>query len=301
MKIGEFAALNHVTPKLLRHYDEIGLLKPAHIDAENGYRSYEPAQSHRLDWILILRNLDFPLADIRRLLDGPADSRPLIAELAKKRREIGMALDDQLGKKMQIDRIILLLEKEGFNMNKHIDLMRFEQKSVHDIKKNMPNMERFLDAVQDILAVCAPGDPVCALRFDISHFKRINDELGFEAGDRVIVACHDLLVETVARFGADATIGRAGGDEFIVFLHASADAVRQTAADVLARMAGFGWAVLGCPYAVNGKIGITSGTVAPLATMRQLIDASYDAMYEAGRKGPGSIVATVFQEPVQGA
>ncbi len=301
MKIGEFAALNHVTPKLLRHYDEIGLLKPAQIDAENGYRSYDAAQSHRLDWILILKNLDFPLVEIRHLLDGPADSRPLIAELAKKRREIGMTLDEQIGKKMQIDRLILLLEKEGFNMNKHIDLMRFEQKSVHDIKKNMPNMERFLDAVQDMLAVCAPGDAVCALRYDISHFKRVNDELGFEVGDRVIVACHDLLVETMGRFGADATIGRAGGDEFIVFLHASSDAARQAATDVLARMAEFDWSLLGCPFAMNAKIGITGGTVAPLPIIRQLLDASYDAVYEAARKGPGSVVATEFQSPVQGA
>ena len=41
LKIGEFAKLNNVTTKMLRHYDEIGLLKPACIDESTGYRSYD--------------------------------------------------------------------------------------------------------------------------------------------------------------------------------------------------------------------------------------------------------------------
>ena len=66
LKISEFAELNNVTAKMLRHYDEIGLLKPSAIDSETGYRSYESEQSHLLHWIIILKNLDFSLAKKRR-------------------------------------------------------------------------------------------------------------------------------------------------------------------------------------------------------------------------------------------
>ena len=59
MKISEFAQKNQVSTKLLRHYDEIGLLKPAAVDPENGYRCYGEEQSHLLNWILVLKNLGF--------------------------------------------------------------------------------------------------------------------------------------------------------------------------------------------------------------------------------------------------
>ncbi|MGN0290614.1 MAG: MerR family DNA-binding transcriptional regulator, partial [Lachnospiraceae bacterium] len=44
-KIGMFAAMNHVTIKALRYYDEQGLLSPAYVDRENGYRYYTLSQS----------------------------------------------------------------------------------------------------------------------------------------------------------------------------------------------------------------------------------------------------------------
>jgi protein phosphatase len=45
--IGRFARLTGLTVKALRHYDELGLLKPARVDAWTGYRWYEPAQAAR--------------------------------------------------------------------------------------------------------------------------------------------------------------------------------------------------------------------------------------------------------------
>jgi DNA-binding transcriptional MerR regulator len=43
--IGEFARLAQVTVKTLRYYDEAGLLKPAHVDPDSGYRRYNVIQS----------------------------------------------------------------------------------------------------------------------------------------------------------------------------------------------------------------------------------------------------------------
>lgn len=69
-RIGEFSSLTQVSVKNLRWYDEIGLLKPALVDAETGYRYYLARQISRLAKILILKNLGFSLEQIGIMLDG---------------------------------------------------------------------------------------------------------------------------------------------------------------------------------------------------------------------------------------
>jgi DNA-binding transcriptional MerR regulator len=70
--IAEVARMSGVSSRALRHYDEIGLLPPAHIGA-NGYRYYEQAQLLRLQQILLLRELGMGLADIAEILDSQLD------------------------------------------------------------------------------------------------------------------------------------------------------------------------------------------------------------------------------------
>ena len=70
MQIGRFSRLTGLTVKALRHYDEIGLLRPAGVDPESGYRSYEPEQAERAEAIRMLRQLEVPLDDIARFLDA---------------------------------------------------------------------------------------------------------------------------------------------------------------------------------------------------------------------------------------
>ena len=69
--IKQLADLSGVTPRTLRWYDREGLLRPGRV-TEAGYRIYGPGEVDRLQEILFYRELDFSLADIRRLLDDPA-------------------------------------------------------------------------------------------------------------------------------------------------------------------------------------------------------------------------------------
>ena len=294
MKIGEFAEQNGVTAKLLRHYDEIGLLKPNGVDGENGYRSYEPAQAQTLNWILILKALGFALGDIRVLLQGPVDSHRFIDELLRQRKIIRDGLEEQIQKKVLIDRLILLIEKEGFDVNRTIDLMRFEAQGVHEIKRNMPNMEAFLDEVRLMLARGEASEDIGVLRIDISHFKRVNDTHGFVVGDKVILAFHDALANAVAGYGVNATIGRAHGDEFVAFLKAGPEALRVVGESIFRRLAVFDWQAIGCDWPVTGKIGIVCTTKDKVKDIRLTIDASYEAIRKAEAKGPGSMVLEVL-------
>ena len=68
--VKEVSQLSGVSVRTLHHYDAIGLLKPTSL-TEAGYRLYDDASLARLQAILLLRELAFPLKEIRELLDAP--------------------------------------------------------------------------------------------------------------------------------------------------------------------------------------------------------------------------------------
>ncbi len=76
--VHELAALSGCTVRTLHHYDELGLVRARR--ASNGYRRYGPAEVDRLQQVLLFREAEMPLADIKRLLDEPAfDARSALA------------------------------------------------------------------------------------------------------------------------------------------------------------------------------------------------------------------------------
>lgn len=98
--IAEVAQISKVTARTLRHYDDIGLLRPAYV-ADNGYRYYEQQQLLRLQRLLLLRELGLSLATIADVLDGQRDE---IAAL----QEHGRWLDDE---RDRLDRLALTVSR----------------------------------------------------------------------------------------------------------------------------------------------------------------------------------------------
>lgn len=82
MTVGEFSRLTHLSVRTLRRYDEQGVLKPARVDERTGYRYYAVAQIADAQVVHRLRELDVPLADVRRILASsePDDRAALVAE-----------------------------------------------------------------------------------------------------------------------------------------------------------------------------------------------------------------------------
>jgi DNA-binding transcriptional MerR regulator len=70
LSIGRFAQLTGLTAKALRHYDELGLLRPAQVDDFTGYRWYSPDQAHDAVAIRRLRGFELPLDEIAEVLGG---------------------------------------------------------------------------------------------------------------------------------------------------------------------------------------------------------------------------------------
>jgi DNA-binding transcriptional MerR regulator len=79
MTIGEFASRTRLSPKALRIYDELGLVVPAEVDPESGYRRYAETQLERARLVALLRRLGMPLACIADVIDrDPAEAAEAI-------------------------------------------------------------------------------------------------------------------------------------------------------------------------------------------------------------------------------
>jgi DNA-binding transcriptional MerR regulator len=93
LPIGQFASLSRLSVKQLRHYDELGLLVPAYVDVDSGYRYYRRAQARQALSIGLLRSLDVPLPVIAEVLAGSSGALDGVretqeAELARRQRTL---------------------------------------------------------------------------------------------------------------------------------------------------------------------------------------------------------------------
>lgn len=102
LKIGDFSKFSRVSVKTLRYYDEIGLLKPDHIDRHTGYRYYNFDQLSLLNRILALKDLGFSLDQISQLIDEGLPADQLRGMLRLKRIEIQKQVTDEM---TRLDRV----------------------------------------------------------------------------------------------------------------------------------------------------------------------------------------------------
>jgi DNA-binding transcriptional MerR regulator len=97
---------------MLRHYDAIGLLLPAHVDRSSGYRFYEAAQLSRLNRIVALKGLGFTLQQVQTILDEDISTEELRGMLRLRRAELQAALADAASGLAQIEARLRSIEIE---------------------------------------------------------------------------------------------------------------------------------------------------------------------------------------------
>ena len=119
--VKEVSEITGVSIRTLRYYDEIGLLKPAAM-TEAGYRLYDNRTIERLQEILFFRELEIPLADIRRLLDNPDYDREQVLRTQKSLLE---------RKRNRLNGIIELIT----DVMKGVNIMSFEAFSNEEVQK----------------------------------------------------------------------------------------------------------------------------------------------------------------------
>jgi DNA-binding transcriptional MerR regulator len=112
-KIGDFSRIARVSSRLLRFYDEIGLLKPVHADPNTGYRFYSAKQLAELNRIIVLKDLGFSLEEIGPVLKNQVNAAELRGMLLMRRHDAERALASEAQKLRQIEMRIAQIETEG--------------------------------------------------------------------------------------------------------------------------------------------------------------------------------------------
>ena len=105
MPIGRFSRLTGIGVKALRHYDEVGLLVPAAVDDETGYRFYSPDQVDRAEAIGVLRRLDMPLDEIGSTL-AAGDPATLREALVSHQRQMASRESELRASMARLQRLI---------------------------------------------------------------------------------------------------------------------------------------------------------------------------------------------------
>jgi DNA-binding transcriptional MerR regulator/effector-binding domain-containing protein len=141
-RIGEFSRITRVTIDTLRHYDALGLLKPAKVDPFTGYRYYSARQLMSLNRILALKEVGFSLEEIARILH-PA----------------GKLTNDQLREMLKAQLVRADQEVQAAQQRQERILARLNYLNLED---NMPAYEVTLKPV-DKLTVAAIREVVPAL------------------------------------------------------------------------------------------------------------------------------------------
>ncbi len=105
LSIGEFSKISHLTMKTLRYYDEIGLLKPAFIDAKNGYRYYDIFQLEIALLITRLKTYLFSLEEIKDILEDRENTELLNSKMKGKQENLTQQITyySSLLKKLKLD------------------------------------------------------------------------------------------------------------------------------------------------------------------------------------------------------
>ena len=147
LTIGEFSRLSRVTPRMLRHYDALGLLCPQAV-GENGYRYYQQEQLERLLRIRRLQDYGFPLAQVGELL-GLSDEE-LLPRLHRRRLDAHYEvyrMQERL-REMEAD----ILRMEGRPMPEemyHVTVMPDPEQTVFGIRRTVP-VAKFHDLFQEL-------------------------------------------------------------------------------------------------------------------------------------------------------
>ena len=116
IRIGDFARLGQVSVVTLRHYDDVGLLKPQRVDQFTGYRYYSVGQLGLLNRILALKDLGFSLQQIEQVLGGVTFEQ-LRGMLKMKQAEVDQAIADERERLSRITARLRQIELENFVPN----------------------------------------------------------------------------------------------------------------------------------------------------------------------------------------
>ena len=140
LKIGEFSKLSRVSVRMLRHYDEIGLLKPAEIDRFTDYRYYREDQLPVIGRITALKDMGFSLADIVKILEIYDDHEQLEHFFSARQEELEALSRDTEHKLTLLDTARKRLRKEE-DMSYNVTIKTIPERYAATVQMIIPRYE----------------------------------------------------------------------------------------------------------------------------------------------------------------
>lgn len=222
--VKEVSNLTGVSIRTLHHYDKIGLLNPAKV-TEAGYRLYDDASLCRLHAILLLRELQFPLKDIKQILDAPGfDTMEALEQQIELLELQKQHLEDLIAHARKIQKTgVIPMDYTAFDTEK-IDRYAREAKEKwgstaaykeYETKTNGKNMQAAAEQLMDIfrefgqirhLSPAAPEAQALVAKlqsFITDHYYTCTKQILFGLGQ--MYAAGDEMNENIDKAGGEGT------------------------------------------------------------------------------------------------
>ncbi len=151
--IGEFARHGRVSVRMLRHYDAVGLLRPAHVDRVTSYRSYEAEQLSRLNRIVALKDLGFTLQQVQSILDDKVSLDELHGMLRLRQADLQTQIAADTARLTQVRARLEIIEKEGAMPSEDIAIKRIPAVRVAELDRPSGGFRPGVDHSGDRAAV----------------------------------------------------------------------------------------------------------------------------------------------------
>lgn len=147
--IGEFSRITRISSRMLRHYDAIGLLRPANINRENGYRYYDSTQVSVLFQIETLKSYGFSLAEVQELLSLSGEE--YARRLHTRRIAAYNELQESRKRLRRLENELMRMECGNMNDKYHVILMTIPAQRVFGIRRTI-NVGQVHDLFQELHA-----------------------------------------------------------------------------------------------------------------------------------------------------
>ena len=172
MTVNEVSKLSGVSIRTLQYYDTIGLLKPTQ-HTESGYRLYDDTALERLQQILLFKELEFPLKEIKEIMDAPNFD---------KNKALEQQIELLLLKKEHLENLIVFAKRIKMLGVKHMDFTAFNQKKMEEYSERAkeqwgqtPAYQEFEEKTKD-MTDAQKNDTMLNFTFIFSEFGKLKEQ-----------------------------------------------------------------------------------------------------------------------------
>lgn len=149
-RIGDFSKFSRVSVRMLRHYDQLGLLKPARVDPATDYRYYSADQLPRLNRIRALQDIGLSLDQIAPLLEDQISVEEMRGMLLLKRAELQNSLEVGMDRLSQIEARLQQIEESETAMAYDVVLRKIAPMQVAAIRSNAEEASDLTDLFEEL-------------------------------------------------------------------------------------------------------------------------------------------------------